>query len=155
MARIAGVNIPIRKHVVIGLTSIYGIGKTRSIEICKVCKLDPAVKIKDLSEFAKKSGMKKSDLYGMDVSNSSELKRGAEAALSLLAEKYKSAVKNTLEMGLELTEDQLVDLTLVGYKNNSKFTSKRYIEEYILNNLNNDTLKCPYCTRSYSLTDLI
>ena len=50
MARIAGVNIPIRKHVVIGLTSIYGIGKTRSIEICKVCKLDPAVKIKDLSE---------------------------------------------------------------------------------------------------------
>jgi len=50
MARIAGVNIPVRKHVVIGLTSIYGIGKTKSIEICRACKLDPAVKIKDLSE---------------------------------------------------------------------------------------------------------
>ena len=50
MARIAGVNIPVRKHVVIGLTSIYGIGKTRAIEICKICKLDPSTKIKDLSE---------------------------------------------------------------------------------------------------------
>jgi small subunit ribosomal protein S13 len=50
MARIAGVNIPVHKHAVIGLTSIYGIGKTRAVEICEACKLDPTVKIKDLSE---------------------------------------------------------------------------------------------------------
>jgi len=50
MARIAGVNIPVHKHVVIGITSIYGIGKTRAEEICVSCSLDPAVKIKDLTE---------------------------------------------------------------------------------------------------------
>ena len=50
MARIAGVNIPVHKHAVIGLTSIYGIGKTRAIEICQACKLDPSTKIKELSE---------------------------------------------------------------------------------------------------------
>jgi small subunit ribosomal protein S13 len=50
MARIAGVNIPVHKHAVIGLTSIYGIGKTRAIEICETCSLSPAVKIKDLTE---------------------------------------------------------------------------------------------------------
>ena len=50
MARIAGVNIPVHKHAVIGLTSIYGIGKTRAIEICESCSLSPAVKIKDLTE---------------------------------------------------------------------------------------------------------
>ncbi len=50
MARIAGVNIPVHKHTAIGLTSIYGIGKTRAIEICEACKLDPSVKVKDLTE---------------------------------------------------------------------------------------------------------
>ncbi|MEW8397060.1 MAG: 30S ribosomal protein S13, partial [Candidatus Thiodiazotropha sp.] len=35
MARIAGVNIPDRKHAVIALTSIYGIGRSRAGEICK------------------------------------------------------------------------------------------------------------------------
>lgn len=50
MARIAGVNIPVHKHVVIGITSIYGIGKTRAEEICVSCSLDPSVKIKDLTE---------------------------------------------------------------------------------------------------------
>ncbi|MFW5724525.1 MAG: 30S ribosomal protein S13, partial [Halochromatium sp.] len=34
MARIAGVNIPDRKHAVIALTSIYGIGRTRAAAIC-------------------------------------------------------------------------------------------------------------------------
>ena len=38
MARIAGVNIPDNKHIVIALTSIYGIGKSTSIHLCK--KLD-------------------------------------------------------------------------------------------------------------------
>jgi len=50
MARIAGINIPINKHVVIALTSIYGIGRTRSAGICAAAGVAPNVKVKDLSE---------------------------------------------------------------------------------------------------------
>ncbi len=50
MARIAGINIPVNKHVVIGLTSIYGIGRTRAQEICGTLSLDPTTKVKDLTE---------------------------------------------------------------------------------------------------------
>lgn len=49
MARIAGINVP-NKHVVIALTSIYGIGRTTSSIICKACGVNPAVKIDTLSE---------------------------------------------------------------------------------------------------------
>ena len=34
MARIAGINIPMNKHVVIGLTHIFGIGNSRAARIC-------------------------------------------------------------------------------------------------------------------------
>lgn len=50
VARIAGVNIPVQKHVLIALTSIYGIGRNRSLSICKAAQIDPATKVKDLSE---------------------------------------------------------------------------------------------------------
>jgi small subunit ribosomal protein S13 len=50
MARIAGVNIPDHKHVVIALTAIYGIGKTTSIKLCKTVGIDPAKKVSDLSD---------------------------------------------------------------------------------------------------------
>ncbi|MCU7842678.1 MAG: 30S ribosomal protein S13 [Candidatus Thiodiazotropha sp. (ex Monitilora ramsayi)] len=50
MARIAGVNIPDRKHAVIALTSIYGIGRTRATDICKEAGIEPQVKIQELSE---------------------------------------------------------------------------------------------------------
>ncbi len=50
MARIAGVNIPDNKHTVIALRSIYGIGKTRSATICQASGIDPATKVRDLSE---------------------------------------------------------------------------------------------------------
>lgn len=49
-ARIAGVNIPPQKQVWVGLQSIFGIGITRSMGICKATGLDPATKVKDLSE---------------------------------------------------------------------------------------------------------
>lgn len=49
-ARIAGVNIPVQKHVVIGLTSIYGIGRQRARDICAAAKVKPDTKVKDLSE---------------------------------------------------------------------------------------------------------
>jgi len=50
MARIAGVNIPNHKHAVIALTSIYGIGRTRAQQICQEAGINPAAKIKDLTD---------------------------------------------------------------------------------------------------------
>ncbi len=50
MARIAGINIPVQKHTEIGLTSIFGIGRTRAREICASAGILPTVKIKDLTE---------------------------------------------------------------------------------------------------------
>ncbi|WP_044105108.1 30S ribosomal protein S13 [secondary endosymbiont of Heteropsylla cubana] len=50
MARIAGINIPDHKHTVIALRSIYGIGKTRSQQICRNAGIAEHVKISDLSE---------------------------------------------------------------------------------------------------------
>lgn len=49
-ARIAGVNVPMQKHVVIGLTSIYGIGPSRAQKICSLAKVEPDRKVKDLSD---------------------------------------------------------------------------------------------------------
>jgi len=50
MARIAGVNIPDRKHAVIALTSIYGIGRTLASRICDATGVATDAKIRDLSE---------------------------------------------------------------------------------------------------------
>ena len=50
MARIAGVNIPDRKHAVIALTSIYGIGRTRAAQICESVGIAPDAKMQDLDE---------------------------------------------------------------------------------------------------------
>ena len=50
MARVAGVNIPDRKHAVIALTAIYGIGKTRAKAICAATGIAEQTQIKDLTE---------------------------------------------------------------------------------------------------------
>ncbi|MDP3705386.1 MAG: 30S ribosomal protein S13 [Legionellaceae bacterium] len=50
MARIAGVNIADNKHVVIALTSIYGIGRSTSKKLCEQLGLDPASKVSQLSD---------------------------------------------------------------------------------------------------------
>jgi len=50
MARIAGINIPVQKHTVIALTSIYGIGQTRAQKICATTNIAQDAKIKDLTE---------------------------------------------------------------------------------------------------------
>jgi len=49
-ARIAGVIIPMQKHIVVGLTAIYGIGRNRAQTLCSTAKVDPAKKVKDLTE---------------------------------------------------------------------------------------------------------
>jgi small subunit ribosomal protein S13 len=50
MARIAGINVPVQKHTVIALTSIYGIGLTRAKQICADAGVAPDAKIRDLTE---------------------------------------------------------------------------------------------------------
>src|SRR5688500_1698196 len=50
MARIAGVNLPVQKHVWVGLQSIFGIGRTRSKLVCNAAAVAPPPRIRDLSE---------------------------------------------------------------------------------------------------------
>jgi len=50
MARIAGVNIPVNKHIVIGLTSIYGVGSTVAKQICAATGIEPSTKVRELTE---------------------------------------------------------------------------------------------------------
>ena len=50
MARISGINIPVNKHVAIGLTHIYGIGHSRAKMVCVAAGVDPSTKVRDLTE---------------------------------------------------------------------------------------------------------
>jgi small subunit ribosomal protein S13 len=50
MARIAGVNIPDNKHIVIALTSIYGIGKPTAQKLCQAVGVEPETKVSQVSE---------------------------------------------------------------------------------------------------------
>ncbi len=50
MARIAGVNIPVDKHVSISLTYIYGIGPTLAQKICRDAGVQPTAKVRELDE---------------------------------------------------------------------------------------------------------
>ncbi len=50
MARIAGINIPLNKHIVIALTSIYGIGDSSAKQICEAAGIAPDTPVKDLAE---------------------------------------------------------------------------------------------------------
>ena len=50
MARIAGINIPLNKHIVISLTSIYGIGNSRAQQVCSAADVAPETPVKDLAE---------------------------------------------------------------------------------------------------------
>lgn len=50
MARIAGVDLPRDKRVEIGLTYIYGIGRSKSQQILKEANVNPDTRVKDLTE---------------------------------------------------------------------------------------------------------
>ena len=50
MARISGVDLPRDKRVVIGLTYIYGVGRSHAADACVSLKVDPNTKIKDLTD---------------------------------------------------------------------------------------------------------
>jgi small subunit ribosomal protein S13 len=50
VARIAGVDLPLNKRVEVGLTYIFGIGRSRSTRILEEAKVDRHTRVKDLSE---------------------------------------------------------------------------------------------------------
>jgi len=50
MARIAGINIPMNKHVWVGLTHIYGVGRTQSRKVCEGAGVKPETLVKNLTD---------------------------------------------------------------------------------------------------------
>jgi small subunit ribosomal protein S13 len=50
MARIAGINIPMNKHVSIGLTHIFGIGRSRARQVLESAGIEPTTRVKDLTD---------------------------------------------------------------------------------------------------------
>ena len=50
MARIAGVDLPREKRVEIGLTYIFGVGRTRAVQTLAATGVDPSTRVRDLSE---------------------------------------------------------------------------------------------------------
>lgn len=50
MARIAGINIPMNKHVWVGLTHIYGVGNTQARKACAAAGVKPNTPVKDLTD---------------------------------------------------------------------------------------------------------
>jgi len=50
MARVAGADIPDAKRVEIALTYVYGIGRTRSVQILAETKIDKNIRVKDLTD---------------------------------------------------------------------------------------------------------
>ena len=50
MARIAGINIPLNKRVEVGLTYVYGIGRSTSNDLLSELKISPDTYVKDLTE---------------------------------------------------------------------------------------------------------
>ncbi|MFA5521088.1 MAG: 30S ribosomal protein S13 [Castellaniella sp.] len=50
MARIAGINIPPHQHTEIGLTAIFGIGRSTARKICEAAGVETSTKVKDLTD---------------------------------------------------------------------------------------------------------
>jgi len=50
MARIAGVNLPNQKRLEVGLTYIFGVGRSTSLKICTELGLSPDTKVRDLTD---------------------------------------------------------------------------------------------------------
>jgi len=72
MARISGVNIPLNKRVEIGLTYIYGIGRSTSNELLAQAGVEPDRKVRDLTE---EEVVKLRDLIDSDITVEGDLRR--------------------------------------------------------------------------------
>ena len=66
MARIAGINLPDSKHVVVSLTHLYGIGRTRARAICDQAGVAPHIRLGKLKEDQLDSLRAEVDKYGIE-----------------------------------------------------------------------------------------
>ncbi len=83
MARIAGVNLPNEKRLEIGLTYIFGIGRTTANRLIKQLGLNPDMKCKDMSE-AEVNQLRK--IIEAEIRTEGELKRDILANIKRLKE---------------------------------------------------------------------
>ena len=91
MARIAGVNLPVQKHVWIGLTSIYGIGRPRARKICDAAGVVSSTKIRDLTEAEVEKYRKATETEAeRQARELDDAKKNAEQAAGLVA-RYEAA----------------------------------------------------------------
>ena len=72
MARIAGVNIPLNKRVEIGLTYVFGVGRSTSNKLLAELKIEPDTYVKDLTE---DEVIKLRDLIDRDLTVEGDLRR--------------------------------------------------------------------------------
>jgi small subunit ribosomal protein S13 len=83
MARISGINIPLNKRVEIGLTYIYGIGRSRSNELLAKVGIEPDRKVRDLTE---EEVVKLRDLIDNDLTVEGDLRRERSQNIKRLQE---------------------------------------------------------------------
>ena len=83
MARIAGVDLPREKRIEIGLTYIYGIGRKSADDILAATGINPAIRVKDLSE---EDAAKLRDYIGEHYQVESDLKRTVALNIKRLVE---------------------------------------------------------------------
>jgi small subunit ribosomal protein S13 len=83
MARISGVNIPLNKRVEVGLTYIYGIGRSTSNELLAKVGVEPDRKVRDLTE---DEVVQLRDLIDADVIVEGDLRRERSQAIKRLQE---------------------------------------------------------------------
>ena len=83
MARIAGVDLPRDKRVEIGLTYIYGIGRTSSNKILETAKVNPDTRVRDLTDEEVK---KIAEIIGDDYEVEGDLRREVAMNIKRLTE---------------------------------------------------------------------
>ena len=83
MARIAGVDLPRDKRVEIGLTYIYGIGRTSSNKILEVAKVNPGTRVRDLTDEEVK---RIAEVIGNDYEVEGDLRREVAMNIKRLTE---------------------------------------------------------------------
>ena len=83
MARIAGIDLPREKRIEIGLTYIYGIGRTSANKILAQAGISPDVRVKDLSE---EDEAKLREIIGHDYTVEGDLRRQTALDIKRLSE---------------------------------------------------------------------
>lgn len=83
MARIAGIDLPKEKRIEIGLTYIYGIGRTSANKILAQAGISPNVRVKDLSE---EDEAKLREIIGHDYTVEGDLRRNVAMDIKRLTE---------------------------------------------------------------------